>query len=69
MARCKRSRISPSDLAEALEILGRHNALADSMVRARAYADEASQAIATFAPSPERDALSEVVEFCVRRDF
>ncbi len=68
--RCLEDQVqTAADLAEALEILGRHNALADSMARARDYADEASQAIATFAPSPERDALSEVVEFCVRRDF
>ena len=52
-----------------LRLLAHEARLADSMARARDYADEASQAIATFAPSPERDALSEVVEFCVQRDF
>ncbi len=57
------------DLEEAIRILSRHGAVARTLERAHAHADAAKDALAIFAPSPLRDALSDVADFCVDRAY
>ncbi|SMC95555.1 octaprenyl-diphosphate synthase [Fulvimarina manganoxydans] len=54
-------------LAEATKLLHRHGALAATTDRARAFGAEAYGAAETLAPSPVREALLDVVEFCIDR--
>ncbi len=55
------------DLAHALELMGRHGAIADTVARARHYGAIARDALAIFPTSAEKTALIEVVDFCVNR--
>jgi len=57
------------DLARAMELLERHGALNDAMARARDHARQARDALARFSANPYRDALLELVDFCVDREF
>jgi octaprenyl-diphosphate synthase len=61
--------VRDGDLARAMELLERHDALADAMARARDHANEAREALVGFAANPYRDALLELVDFCVDREF
>ena len=61
--------VRDGDLARAMELLERHDALADTMARARDHANEAREALAGFTANPYRDALLELVDFCVDREF
>lgn len=54
-------------LEQALEILVRHDAISDTVVRARHYAEMAKDALGTMPDSKHKDALIEVLEFCVSR--
>ncbi len=58
---------SDGDLAEALALMRRHGALADTIERARLYGDQAIAALAGFPESAEKQALADVVTFCVER--
>ena len=58
---------SDGDLAEALARMRRHGALADTIERARRYGDQAIAALAVFPESAEKQALADVVTFCVER--
>lgn len=55
------------DLAQALMLMQRHRAIEDTIARARHYGDLALAGLASFADSPERKALTEIVEFCIAR--
>ncbi len=55
------------DLAEAISLLQRHAAFADTVGRARRYGDAALSALAAFPDGPERRALAGTVEFCINR--
>jgi octaprenyl-diphosphate synthase len=57
------------DLERAIEYLQRHNALTDSMARAREHAASARQALAGFPDGPAKAALLEVVDFCIDRAY
>jgi octaprenyl-diphosphate synthase len=57
------------DLGHALELMDRHDTLADSMARARHYARQARGALEVFPESQARRALLDVVDFCVERAF
>jgi octaprenyl-diphosphate synthase len=57
------------DLDHAMTLMQRHGALADTMARAREHGDQARQALAGFNSNPYRDALLELVDFCVDREF
>ena len=61
------STIEDGDLDHALAILRRHDALEDTIKCARGYGALAMDALAIFPPSPMRDALHDVVEFCIAR--
>jgi octaprenyl-diphosphate synthase len=55
------------DFAHALQLLERHQAIAESKSRARAYGERASEAMAALPDNAARRALLEVVDFCVER--
>jgi octaprenyl-diphosphate synthase len=58
---------APGDLRRAQELMRRHDALRDTVERARSYGDAALSALALFPPGPERAALAGIVEFCIAR--
>ena len=58
---------APGDLRRAQELMHRHDALRDTVERARSYGDAALSALALFPPGPERAALAGIVEFCIAR--
>jgi octaprenyl-diphosphate synthase len=57
------------DLDHAIELMRRHGTLAATLERAREYGDAARRALAIFRDSPERQALDEVIEFCLERGY
>jgi octaprenyl-diphosphate synthase len=57
------------DLDRAIELMGRHGALRDSVERARHYAAIARDALGLFAESPVKRALLDVLDFVVDREF
>ena len=56
-----------ADLALALGLRRRHDALRDTVDRARLYGDAALGALRGFPPGIERDALADIVAFCIDR--
>ena len=60
-------RADPALLNRAQGLMTKYGALADTVARARQYGDIARDAIAPLPPSPWRDALMEVIDFCVER--
>ena len=57
------------DLGRAIDLMERDGTLDDSLDQARRYADEAKRALRVFPNTAERQALAEVVDFCVERAF
>ena len=55
------------DFAQAMALLARHDAIADSVDRARHYSAMARDALGLFPPSEAKDALLAVVDFCTDR--
>ncbi len=62
-------RVSEEDLAHAIELLNRTEALADTIERARHYGRRAIDALALFPASKAKSALTEAAEFAVARAF
>ncbi|MEM8915407.1 MAG: polyprenyl synthetase family protein, partial [Pseudomonadota bacterium] len=63
-------KVEDGDLDEAQDILTRHAALDQAIARARDYGDRARQALNDGAPaSPMRETMSELVDFCVEREY
>ncbi len=58
---------SEADLEHAIELMTRHDALADSMARARRFAALAREALDAFPGSPVKREMTELVDFCVER--
>jgi octaprenyl-diphosphate synthase len=56
-----------AELARAIELLKKHRALEDTVERARHYGAMAKDALALFPATPMREALGEVVDFCISR--
>lgn len=56
-------------LSRAIDLLKKHRALEDTVERARHYGEVAKDALALFPASPMRDALGEVVDFCISRAY
>lgn len=54
-------------LEQALSYMKKHNSLSDTIVKARSYGAQASSALAPIRPSAEKDALLEVIDFCISR--
>jgi octaprenyl-diphosphate synthase len=63
----ERGDIEDADLDRAIELLARHQAIAATVERARAYGDRAIAALAVLDDGPYRSALEDVVHFCVSR--
>ncbi len=59
--------VQNGDLEKAGELLAKYEALDDTVARARHYAEMAKDALGPMGPSVHRDALIEVLEFCVSR--
>lgn len=57
------------DLARAQALMAKHDTLAQTVARARQYGEVARQALAIFPESPIRQALIDVVDFVVEREF
>jgi len=57
------------DLSRAIAILEERQALTDSVERARGYGEEARSALDIFPDSAGKQALLEVVDFCIERAF
>ncbi len=55
------------DLAQAIALMQKHRAFADTVARARDYGMAATDALALFPDSVERRALAGIVEFCISR--
>ncbi|WP_112663241.1 polyprenyl synthetase family protein [Microvirga flavescens] len=63
----EKSEIEDNDLEHAVAIMRRHNALEDTIERARHYGAMARDALALFPNSPMKQALLDTVEFCIAR--
>lgn len=59
--------INDGDLDHAIAILRRHNAMEDTIERARQYGVMAQDSLSVFAPSAWKRALFDVVDFCISR--
>jgi octaprenyl-diphosphate synthase len=57
------------DLERAIELLKRHGTLAATLARAADYAAEARRALGAFRSGPEREALDQLVDFCLERGY
>ena len=57
------------DLTHAQELLHRHNTLRDSIERARHYSSIARDALGMFPDLPARQALLDIIDFTVEREF
>lgn len=58
-----------ADLTHAIHLIEKHQALADTLTRARGFSDQACAALNVFPDSPMRRALNELAEFCVSRAY
>ena len=56
-----------ADLGRATQLMHRHGALTDTLDRARHYGAMARDALAIFPGGPEKDAMLQVVDFCIHR--
>jgi octaprenyl-diphosphate synthase len=65
----KQGDLLDGDLEQAMALMKRHNAIADSMERARHYGAIARDDLAIFPDSEAKAALSEAIAFCVDRPF
>ena len=63
----ERGEIEEADLDRAIELLGKHQAIAATVERARAYGDKAIAALDVLDEGPYRAALEDVVYFCISR--
>lgn len=54
-------------LERALALMGRHNAIGDTVARARHFGEIARDALAPLEASPQKQALLDVIDFCVSR--
>ncbi|HEX2480065.1 MAG TPA: polyprenyl synthetase family protein [Geminicoccaceae bacterium] len=57
------------DLAHAIELLKRRDALADSLSRATEFSEAAQRALGRFVPSAARRAMLDLADFCVERAY
>ena len=57
----------PDDLQMAQRLMERHNAIGDTIERARHYGAIALDALAIFPAGPHKRALAQAVQFCIKR--
>jgi len=65
----ERGEIADADLDHAVGLIRRHDALEDTIDRARHYGAMAKDALALFADGPVKAALLDVVDFCIDRAY
>ena len=53
------------DLNQAIDLMKRYGAIEDSMAKASDFADRAKAALAPFGPSPAKQAMLDLVDFCI----
>jgi len=58
-----------TDLKRAMSLMNGHQALNDTVERARHYGAMARDALGIFSDSPERTILSDIVDFCIDRAY
>ncbi len=58
-----------ADLRRASQLMEKHNALADTVARARHYGAIAKDALGLFPETPIKQALTGVVDFCIERAY
>jgi len=58
-----------ADLEHAAALLQKHDALTDTLIRASGYADTARAALSDLPDNDHRDALEDVIDFCVDRAY
>ena len=58
-----------SDLDRALQLMTKYGTLAATLERAKIYGEKAREALAGFAPGPEKQALLDVIDFCLERGY
>lgn len=56
-----------SDLQSAMDLMAKYDAIGDTVLRARHYGEIAKDALAPMPKSEHKDALVEVLEFCINR--
>lgn len=57
------------DLKQAIDLMNKHNALHDTVERARHYGAIAKDALAIFPEDDYRKALTDIVDFCINRAY
>jgi len=57
------------DLERAIDIMKAHDALSDSIARARHYGSMARDALGIFPQGPEKEALAGLIDFCIERAY
>ena len=62
-------RVSDIDLEHAKSLLQKHNAISDTLERARLYGQRAIGALSSFSNGAAKDALVEAVEFAIARGY
>ncbi|MDK9722738.1 MAG: polyprenyl synthetase family protein [Rhodospirillales bacterium] len=60
---------SDGDLDRAIGLMTRHACLSDTVDRARHYGAMARDALGVFKPGPEKQALLDIVDFCIERAY
>ena len=60
---------SEGDLEHAVHLMEKHNALEDSVERARHYGAIARDALGIFKDSPHKKAFVELIDFCIERAY
>ena len=58
-----------NDLDTALELIQKYDAIAHTLQKAEGYCTKAREAIEPFPHSPEKQALEEIISFCVERAY
>jgi len=59
----------PGDFERAVELLQRHDAIGETLRRARDFAESAKAALSVFPPSPLREAMRDLADFAVARAY
>ena len=65
----ERGEIGEGDLEKAIGLLRSHHAIEDTVERARHFGSVSRDALAPLPESPHKDALLEVVDFCIERAY
>lgn len=61
--------IEEGDLEHAIQLMRKHKAIETTLERARSYGNIAKDAMAIFPASAEKDAMQQVIDFCIARAY